>query len=183
VYWDIYYEHCSYFSPGALARLFRQHGFEILDLRRDYDDQYLMIEARPRTGAAGATFAIEDDLDELAEGVRRFAALCRGRLDHWKTGLQESRRRGRRTALWGSGSKGVAFLTALGIDDEVGYAVDINPYKHGTFMAGTGHEIVAPEFLRDERPDMIIVMNPIYEREIRQQLGTLGLSAEIVPLR
>ena len=26
---DIYYEHCSYFSPGTLARLFRDSGFEV----------------------------------------------------------------------------------------------------------------------------------------------------------
>ena len=27
-FWDIYYEHCSYFTPGSLARLFRRTGFE-----------------------------------------------------------------------------------------------------------------------------------------------------------
>jgi len=27
-FWDIYYEHCSYFSSGSLARLFRKCGFE-----------------------------------------------------------------------------------------------------------------------------------------------------------
>jgi SAM-dependent methyltransferase len=33
---DIYYEHCSYFSTGSLARLFRSSGFDILDLRKAY---------------------------------------------------------------------------------------------------------------------------------------------------
>jgi hypothetical protein len=48
--------------------------------------------------------------------------------------------------LWGGGSKGVAFLTTLGQSlDDIAYAVDINPIKHGTFMAGTGQEIIAPE--------------------------------------
>ncbi len=28
-FWDIYYEHCSYFSPGAHARVFRQEGFDV----------------------------------------------------------------------------------------------------------------------------------------------------------
>ena len=31
-FWDIYYEHCSYFTKGSLARLFRQAGFEVRDL-------------------------------------------------------------------------------------------------------------------------------------------------------
>ena len=30
-FWDIYYEHCSYFTKGSLARLFRQAGFEVRD--------------------------------------------------------------------------------------------------------------------------------------------------------
>ena len=25
-FWDVYYEHCSYYSPGALARHFRHRG-------------------------------------------------------------------------------------------------------------------------------------------------------------
>ena len=44
---DIYYEHCSYFSPGSLARLFQRHGFEIIDLQTVFDDQYVLLEAKP----------------------------------------------------------------------------------------------------------------------------------------
>ncbi len=44
---DIYYEHCSYFSPCSLGRLFRDSGFEVLGMATEYDDQYLTIEARP----------------------------------------------------------------------------------------------------------------------------------------
>ena len=30
-FWDVYYEHCSYFSPGSLARVIRSCGFDLLD--------------------------------------------------------------------------------------------------------------------------------------------------------
>ncbi|MHC4831612.1 MAG: class I SAM-dependent methyltransferase, partial [Planctomycetota bacterium] len=53
-FWDIYYEHCSYFTLGSLRRLFRRSGFEVLDVRRAYADQYLLLEARPGSVAAGA---------------------------------------------------------------------------------------------------------------------------------
>ena len=45
-FWDIYYEHCSYFSLTSLSQLFRLCGFDILDLETDYDGQYLSITAR-----------------------------------------------------------------------------------------------------------------------------------------
>ena len=32
-FWDIYYEHCSYFTPGSLARRFRRTGFDINELK------------------------------------------------------------------------------------------------------------------------------------------------------
>jgi hypothetical protein len=73
----------------------------------------------------------------------------------------------------------VSFLTNVS-SDAVEYAVDINPTKHGMFMAGTGQQIVGPEFLRDYRPDLIIAMNPIYVGEIGEDLDDLGVEAELV---
>ena len=71
----------------------------------------------------------------------------------------------------------------LNIQEEIEYAVDINPYKRGTFMAGTGQEIVGPEFLRVYKPDVVIAMNPIYRNEIQQDLNKLGVTAELVTLK
>ena len=65
------------------------------------------------------------------------------------------------------------------IEDEIRYAVDINPFKHGTYMAGTGQEIVGPAFLKEEKPDVVIVMNPLYRNEISQTLAQMSLSPEI----
>jgi hypothetical protein len=58
--------------------------------------------------------------------------------------------------------------------------VDINPHKHGHFMPGSGHEVRSPESMPEIRPDVVIVMNEIYEDEIRRQLLGLGLEPEIL---
>jgi SAM-dependent methyltransferase len=180
-FWDIYYEHCSYFSPRSLARLFRKSGFDVMDLRTDYSDQYLMIEARPGTGRS-RPLPLEESPAQLAGDIDHFTGKLRQKIAQWQETLHNLRQSGRRAVIWGGGSKGVSFLTTLQIEDQIEYAVDINPYKHGTFMAGTGQEIVPPEFLIDYRPDLVIVMNPVYCDEIQRNLDRLGVRADLIPL-
>ncbi len=181
-FWDIYYEHCSYFSPGSLARLFRSQGFDVLDLWTDYDDQYLMIEARIASGQDKTFPALENDLETLAASVRAFPEKFRQKADYWHTVIQHAQTNNQRAVLWGSGSKGVAFLTTLGLyaGEGIDYTVDINPHKRGTYMAGTGQQIVAPDFLTDYRPDLVLVMNPVYRAEIQRDLESRGLSPELL---
>jgi len=181
-FWDIYYEHCSYFSVCSLAYLFRNCGFYVLNLWRDYGNQYLMIEARPDTGQGSSSLSQEDNLTDLSQSVKSFVQNYPNKLNEWRQKLSEIEQSRKRAVIWGASSKGVAFLTTLKIQDEIKYAVDINPHKHGTFMAGTGHQIVSPDFLRELKPDVVIAMNPIYYNEIRQYLKRLNVLAEVIPV-
>ncbi|MFN0158706.1 MAG: class I SAM-dependent methyltransferase [Bacteroidota bacterium] len=181
-FWDVYYEHCSYFSPGSLGRLFRKAGFDVVQLATEYDDQYLMIEARPAKGIPTPPIAAENDMESLRKDVEFYASNIQPTLNRWRNVLSDIKQKGQKAVIWGGGSKGVAFLTTLGITDEIEYAVDINPFKHGTFMAGTGQEIVSPEFLREYKPEIVVVMNPIYCPEIQKELNRLGITAKLLPV-
>ena len=175
-FWDIYYEHCSYFTPGALAHAFRHADFDPLELWRDYDDHYLLIAARPGAGRAPA-LAGEQPAAALAGTVEAFAERALEDRRRWRGALAWLRAQGRRVVLWGGGSKAVAFLSTLGISGEIDYVVDINPKRDGTFIAGTGQQIVLPAFLADYRPDVVVIMSPVYTEEIRAELARLGLAA------
>jgi hypothetical protein len=182
-FWDVYYEHCSYFSAGSLARLFRRTGFEVLDVRREYDDQYLTIDARPSVAPApGAPLPIEDDLATLAASVERFATELPPRLDAWRDQLREIAAGGGRSVVWGGGSKGVTYVNTLQVGDDIACLVDINPFMQGKFIAGAGNEIVAPERLREVRPDVVFLMNPIYRDEVQADLDRLDVPARLVPV-
>ena len=181
-FWDVYYEHCNYFSAGSLARLFRRGGFSVEAVGRDYDDQYLMIDCHPSNGSE-ATIPLpeENDMDQLEKLVDEFSAQLPRALDGWRSKIGQYGKDGKRVVIWGAGSKGVAFLTALGLgEDAVQFAVDINPHRHGLFMATTGQEIIGPERLTQQKPDVVVVMNPIYEHEIREDLNKLGLAPEVL---
>jgi SAM-dependent methyltransferase len=178
-FWDIYYEHCSYFTPGSLARLFRATGFEVLAVELDYDDQYILVEAVPQGDGGSTTSPIEEQPEAVAAAVAEFTRNLAAVQERWRTELGRVRSAGGTTAVWGSGSKGVAFLTTLGLADEVSAVVDINPYKQGKYMAGTGHEIVAPDALRTVQPELVVAMNPVYLDEIQHELDALGIAARL----
>lgn len=179
---DIYYEHCSYFSPGSLGRLFRQNDFDVLNLETEYASQYLTIEAKPSRGMPTAPLAQEDDLALLARYVAEFPSKCQTKLDEWRLKIRETRGCGRKIVLWGSGSKAVSFLTTLGVGDSIEYAVDINPYRHGYYMPTTGQRIVSPDFLKEYQPDVVIIMNAVYRDEIARDLDRMSLRPEILAL-
>ena len=179
---DIYYEHCSYFTAGSVGRLFERCGFELLGTSTEYDDQYLTLEAKPSTSTSNDSQA-EDDLAELTGYVNTFPQRCQDKMDSWAHQLTQLTDQGKKVVMWGSGSKGVSFLRTLGdLGKQIEHVVDINPYRQGYYMSGTGQEIVSPEFLKENRPDAIIVMNSIYCDEIGQQLSAMDLHPELMPL-
>jgi len=180
-FWDIYYEHCSYFTASSLHYLFEHCGFAVLDTHTEYDDQYLTIEARPTDKASGQD-ALGNGAAEIWQDVERFTQQCRHNLQQWQARLAAYQQSGKRVVLWGGGSKAVAFLTTLNVTDAIGYAVDINPNKHGTFLAGTGHAVVGPDFLVTYQPDVVIVMNPIYCAEIQHTLQNMGITSTMISI-
>ena len=182
-FWDIYYEHCSYFTCGSLARLFRSFGFSITGLYKEYDGQYILIECRRDGEGSQAHLPAEDDLAQTTRLVDSFRIEVPKVIAGLRADLDRYRAMGQRVAIWGSGSKCVAYLHALGVSDEVTLIVDVNPHKHGKFLAGTGHKIVGPDALVEARPDVVVVMNHVYVEEIRAQLTGMGVTPELVGLK
>ena len=183
-FWDIYYEHCSYFTLGSLARLFHRAGFEVMDLWKGYEDQYIMIEARPVQAQSRDAQHPDEDLAGFHQDVQAFTRLVPQKFQAWKDFFQSSRQAGRKVVLWGGGSKGVAFLTSINLSlAEIEYVVDVNPRKENTFLAGSGQKVVSPGFLTTYRPEVVVVMNPIYRDEIRVQLQEMGLHPELISVQ
>lgn len=175
---EIYYEHCSYFSRGSLARLFARAGFEATRVSTAYAGQYLAIEALPASPTRSIA-ARDDDLAEMTDLVRFFPERIADKISRWRDVVGAARSAGRRIVLWGSGSKAVSFLTTLELTSEIEHVVDINPYRQGCYMPITAQKIVAPDFLAGYRPDLVIVMNAVYVAEITNMLNGLGLSPEV----
>jgi SAM-dependent methyltransferase len=182
-FWDVCYEHCNYFSPASLTHLFEAGGFGAVEVSAAFGGQYLWLDAvpgstgrRPQGPAAAAVAHIRDKVAAFESGYERRMTEAREEID-------DVRRLGRRAVVWGAGAKGVMFLNELQMRPEsIEYVVDINPRKQRRFIPGTGQEIVAPEALREYKPDTVFVMNPNYVGEVQGQLNELGLRPAVVSL-
>lgn len=172
--WDYLYEHVSYFTRASLEKVLVAAGFEVLRLQHDFGGQFLCAEARVSRGPTGCLHAAR-----FGEAALRAAAHGMvGRLNSWRewaNALEGA------ATLWGAGSKGVMFLNLLGLaaPEPIDWVIDQNSDKHGRFVSGTGQRIVGPEALRSGDVREIVLMNGIYEPEVRSRLAGLGIAAEL----
>ena len=173
-FWDVYYEHCHYFTPASLAAVLTAAGFSVADIHREYDDQFLCATAFSAPSAEPAVGPTDILAEHITDATQTFRSAVRAQINAWSTWFAE--RAGQKVAIWGAGSKAVAFLTTLDLHNEVGHAVDINPHKAGAFIPGTAQPIVAPSALADIRPEHVVIMNPVYAGEIAADVRAIGLS-------
>lgn len=178
--WDIIYEHCGYFSNSSLTKVFTSSGYEVSQVKSVFGDQFLYIEASSVKSSSNKQITDFFDVDNISVLVQAFSKKYDEKVSVWKTRLAEFNRRGDRTIIWGAGSKGVTFLNSLHAHEEVDYVVDINPQKWKKFVPGSGHKVVAPDFLKISKPDNIIVMNPMYAEEVRSMVKDMDIDASII---
>ena len=177
---DIYYEHCNYFTEVSLKGLFARHGFAIDGVSREYDGQYLAILGHHVGMRTDEGF--EAEMARLRAQVEGFKTAFAQKIAEWRRIVADRSRKGGRIVIWGSGSKGVSFLSALDNRVAVSHVVDINPHRQSRFMIGSGHPIVGPSDLQQVRPTTVIIMNRVYKPEIGGMLAKLGLTPELLAL-
>lgn len=183
VFWDIFYEHCSLFSPGSLARLYAASGFDMTRAAVVFGDQYMWVEGVTAVGRGGQVRVPVESAKDLLPRVNDFSARCTARMADSRDLLKRLAAENQRVVLWGAGAKGVTFLNSLSVPAErIPYVVDINTRKQGRYIPGTGQQIIAPESLSSYRPDTILVTNPNYLNEIRAIASGMSISADVVAL-
>lgn len=164
-FWDIFYEHCNYFTKDSLKSMF--NNSEVGEL---FNGQYIYLLA---------------DLKEIREYVEstnidKFEKLFSHNFKSYLKTIQN-----RKFAIWGAGAKGVTFLNILDKEMKyVEYVVDINPKKQNKYLAKTSHKIIGVEYLKtliDKKEiDGILIMNENYKFEIINELSEYNLNFKIL---
>lgn len=174
-FWDVFYEHCSYFTANSLSWLMAAQGLPLLRLAAEFDNQYLVVDAAVGSPDRAVDVAA---VEATVERCSLFAEKVAAEVERWRHLIDLNPR----TVVWGAGSKAVAFLAAIGDTEAIRGVVDINPYKQGSYLPGTAHAVIAPDGLTDLDVDLVVIMNPIYEGEITSMLADLGVEAEVASL-
>ncbi len=179
--WALVYEHVSYYSPASLAAGFSAAGFDVRGQRELFGPLFIGIDALP----ASAPVRLPHDeqmrrLREVTDLVDGFTGAAGTTLQFWEDRFAVYASRNDRVVVWGGGARCTNFLNLVKGSSAVEYVVDINPRKHGTYVAGTGQRIVAPQFLLEYHPTIVVLLNPIYDHEVKASLAQLGVSAAVV---
>lgn len=177
--WDIIYEHCGYFSTASLEHVFRTCGFFPISLTKNFGAQFICMEAILSRDSKKRYEITIDKVRELEGYAKSFSAHYYQKVAKWRDRLSSCSKSGEKVVIWGGGSKGVTFLNVMNRVSGISYVVDINPHKKGKFIPGTGQEIVGPVFLEKYKPDRILVMNVLYENEIRKIIDNLKIKTLI----
>ena len=174
-FWDVIYEHLSYFTPASLSFIFKTCGFMVCELIEEYEGQSLYISVTPdNNDNLDNIYPSQTEVKKIEDNITTFSANYYNKLKTYRNKLKHILDRGKRVVIWGAGSRGVTLLNTFK-DLNISYAVDINPKKQGMYIPGVGQKIIPPEFLQKYRPDVIIVINPIYMNEIQNMVKNIGI--------
>lgn len=152
-------DHLFYFSAATLAGTLRRFGFDVLECREEWYGYILNCEVR-RGEVSPFRAEASPGWEPLAP--EEFTAP-RGRLvSECEAFLKDARR----SAVWGAGHQALATIAMTGIAPRIAYVVDSAPFKQGLFTPATHLPIVAPEELRHDPVDTVIVMAAGYSDEV-----------------
>jgi SAM-dependent methyltransferase len=180
--WDtIYHEHFSYFSFLTASAVFEAHGLRLFD-----------VEELPTHGGslriygAHAEDPQKPETDAARELREREQAAGYGQIDTYLAygqRVEQDKRQilGFMVALkeeglsivgYGAPAKGNTLLNYCGIRrDFLDYTCDLNPHKQGHFLPGSHIPIRSPEQIREDKPDVVLILPWNLKDEIVEQLG------------
>lgn len=177
-----YHEHFSYLSLHTVQRIFAAHGLRVWD-----------VESLPTHGGSLRLWACRNDAThvetpavatmlakEQAAGMfemryyQGFQAVAESVKDDFLAFLLLQKRNGKRVAGYGAAAKGNTLLNFAGVrSDLLAFVADASPHKQGRYLPGSRIPVVAERYLREARPDFVVVLPWNLREEITVQLACI----------
>ena len=177
----IYHEHFSYLSFTTVREIFLTQGLSVFDVKEigTHGGSLRVFAQRTDSGKhpisdhVGQILELESGAGmrslSFYEGFERDAEIAKSKLLEI---LVDAKLSGKTVAAYGAAAKGNTFLNYAGVkSDLISFVVDRNPAKQGKWMPGSRIPIVGEERLRNERPEVIIILPWNIKSEVLDQLS------------
>ena len=176
-YDQFYDEHMYIFSCISVSKIFEKYNLELIDARHQDTHGGSMRYTIARKGSRKIKTSAREQMSlEVLQGLdniaayHEFAKKCEVRKNELRGLLSDLKSNGKTIAGYAATSKSTTILNYCGIDSKlIEFVSDSTPEKQGTFMPGSGIPVVTPEFLRERKPDYIVLFAWNHEREILEK--------------
>jgi SAM-dependent methyltransferase len=174
----VYHEHFSYFSLFTVCRVFKKAGLRIYDTEKLWTHGgSLRIYGCHQDDPRNTKQTVNDILAEEAEfGLLNLKTYLefQDRVNKIKNKLigylLEQKNLGKQIAAYGAAAKGNTLLNYAGIKpDLLPYVCDAAPSKQGKFLPGSHIPIKHPQVLKEQKPDIVLILPWNIKDEVCEQ--------------
>ncbi|MDP3901391.1 MAG: class I SAM-dependent methyltransferase [bacterium] len=169
---QIYHEHLSYFSLNALNKAADLWGLKIVDVKKiPIHGQSLRVYMK-KTGevlnSVEQLLEEEGELGLLKESTYHdFAQKVKRSKDSLVSLLMGLKEQNKTIVGYGAPAKGNTLLNYYAIDGEVlDCIIDTTPFKQGLYTPGTHIPVLAPEVIKKQPPDYLLLLAWNYAEQI-----------------
>ncbi|MDE7254875.1 MAG: methyltransferase domain-containing protein, partial [Helicobacter sp.] len=164
------YEHCNYFSPKSLVKIFENAGFEVLDIFQCFEKGVFQILFARLKSHDLKDYSCEDKslFTENTFDLKAIQETCQ-RLKSFEN-----------VAIWCAGNSSQVFYHLLGSPKQIRCFIDLNPEKQGNFMAVSGLPILSPKQAIEKGIRAVIVGNATYDLEVPKMIKEHGYPFEVI---
>jgi SAM-dependent methyltransferase len=173
LFWNLVYEHRSWYLPEGLMNLCLVAGLEVRDIRASWKREYLSAVAM-RT-VSGSSRRRRRFATASLESLQSFRIEWSRTVEQWQARLAAWRRSGVRVVAWGAGARAVTFFGGFDCRGLIDVVIDINPIRQGKYLPVSALRVEPPSFIRTFKPDVILITNPTYKSEIQAHVARLGV--------
>jgi hypothetical protein len=177
----IYHEHFSYLSFHTVKQIFESNGLELFDVDEipTHGGSLRIYAKHKEDGSKTVSLKVENLLKkEEDKGMLHLSYYN----DFQQKALQiklelisfltEQKKSGKKVAAYGAAAKGNTLLNYCGIkNDLVEYVADANPHKQNKWLPASHIPVVNEEYLKQTKPDYVIILPWNLKDEITQQLA------------
>jgi len=163
----VYHEHTNYYHLTPLVSYFERQDMQVFDVGQPaVHGGSLRVYVQRSTGNRSITDAVPQLLaEEEAQGLNTietytaFADRIAENKQKLRTIIDEAKAAGQRVIGFGAPAKATTLIYAFDLTAaDIEYIVDDAPLKQGRVMPGTHIPIVSAETLRDDTPELCIIL-------------------------